>query len=400
MLYISRDEGRIYEEVAGAAPCQSCGEKTVICPHQARRDLVIPLPKDCTHLKVSRPWTHIAAMEAKLMRSRDGPLPAHVPRRATGTAPPEPADTGDRGTPPRLAPGAGGSPPWRAESSWQLTPGHDFSRLEGCFQTHLVSRREALRIISLDRCLSFTQRLLATLLWEEEHEFEAKPGFSIQAILSALFNTHYTSQEIGSLALQDFLAALQKYAPVNKVIALLGHVLCGTLDPSVLRYALLIADLLTSVSLVAVGDFRVFASQVYPFLQEDDLQNLALEFSAFSENRMSGQLLLEYILKLILQDSEPLFREECIFLKTRCARAGRVSAGTAAGGCAEGTPSPEPGRGRACTDPEQRHWNRSRTQDPVESQASGQVLKTGFLFILGYREGEHCLRPSVKAEET
>ncbi|XP_029466356.1 uncharacterized protein LOC115096026 isoform X3 [Rhinatrema bivittatum] len=309
MLYISRDEGRIYEEVAGAAPCQSCGEKTVICPHQARRDLVIPLPKDCTHLKVSRPWTHIAAMEAKLMRSRDGPLPAHVPRRATGTAPPEPADTGDRGTPPRLAPGAGGSPPWRAESSWQLTPGHDFSRLEGCFQTHLVSRREALRIISLDRCLSFTQRLLATLLWEEEHEFEAKPGFSIQAILSALFNTHYTSQEIGSLALQDFLAALQKYAPVNKVIALLGHVLCGTLDPSVLRYALLIADLLTSVSLVAVGDFRVFASQVYPFLQEDDLQNLALEFSAFSENRMSGQLLLEYILKLILQDSEPLFRE-------------------------------------------------------------------------------------------
>nr|XP_033797489.1 uncharacterized protein LOC117359225 [Geotrypetes seraphini] len=286
MLYISRDNGRIYEEITGAALCSSCGEKTLICPHKVGNERVILLPKDCTHLKVSRPQTHRTTLQAKLMKSSgDGPCLTQVPRTAPGPTE-TPMDSADHSSASQLPLRVWESPLQEVESSWQ-----------GEVQN------------TLDLCLSFTEQLLASLLREEENEWETKPGSSVQDMLGRLFHAHYRAENVSCLGLQDFLAAVQKYAPLNKVIALLGLVLCGTLDPSVLRYALLMADLLSSVSLLAVADLRVFASQVYPFLQGDDLENLALEFSAFSENQMSTQLLLEYILKLILQSSEPLFHE-------------------------------------------------------------------------------------------
>ncbi|XP_067858905.1 uncharacterized protein [Heptranchias perlo] len=66
IIYISRNGGNTYEEVKEATICLSCAEKTLICPHKIGNNCVIALPKNCTHIKISRPKAHIITMEAKL----------------------------------------------------------------------------------------------------------------------------------------------------------------------------------------------------------------------------------------------------------------------------------------------------------------------------------------------
>uniref|UniRef100_UPI00398E8431 uncharacterized protein n=1 Tax=Pristiophorus japonicus TaxID=55135 RepID=UPI00398E8431 len=65
-IYTSRSGGNTYEEVKEATMCLSCVEKTLICPHKIGNNCVIALPKNCTHIKISRPKAHIITMEAKL----------------------------------------------------------------------------------------------------------------------------------------------------------------------------------------------------------------------------------------------------------------------------------------------------------------------------------------------
>ncbi|XP_048465036.1 uncharacterized protein LOC109911229 [Rhincodon typus] len=71
MISTSCNGGNSYVEVKEATMCLSCAEKTLICPHKIGNNCVIALPKNCTHIKISRPKAHIITMEAKLPRARE-----------------------------------------------------------------------------------------------------------------------------------------------------------------------------------------------------------------------------------------------------------------------------------------------------------------------------------------
>lgn len=52
--------GKSFDEIIAAKFCISCGEKTAICPHKVtKEDMILRLPKRCTHIKVSRPLVRI-----------------------------------------------------------------------------------------------------------------------------------------------------------------------------------------------------------------------------------------------------------------------------------------------------------------------------------------------------
>ncbi|XP_078497322.1 uncharacterized protein LOC144753541 isoform X2 [Lissotriton helveticus] len=309
MVYISCDGGKTYQEIEGAKMCFSCGEKTLVCPHKVGNLRELVLPRGCTHLRISRPQAHAIMLAGKLPHR----MKEQVIRSVTGLAPPSECtkttdDTAlqEASSHVSMFPWTGGSCSSHGKENVQSA---SLSRLEAHFEKQLQFQREEPRGMSLGLCRSFTERLIAALLCEEERTQKSHSGESVQEVMCRLFTEHYQLENTSSFGLQDFLAAVWKYSPVCREIAVLGHVLRGDLDPSVLRYVVLMADLLNSVSLLTVRDFRVFVAKVYPFLQGDYLDNIILDYSSFSENRMSRRLVMEYILKLILQNTEPLFVE-------------------------------------------------------------------------------------------
>lgn len=49
----------------------------------------------------------------------------------------------------------------------------------------------------------------------------------------------------------------------SQLIAVFGHILCGKLDAAVLRYIVLMAELVNCVSWKLAADFQMFGSVVY-----------------------------------------------------------------------------------------------------------------------------------------
>ncbi|KAK6481921.1 hypothetical protein HHUSO_G16450 [Huso huso] len=331
MIYNSCSGGKMYEEAKGAAFCNSCGEKTFICPHKVAINCVLELPPNCTHIKITRPWSHIITMEAKLQRkNNDTPTPASAGSSVTSSEP-SPINqqtlqtksavlegltnksNNDKEQQPLAVLGDCKTQPPQATSSWwgeeEKALINDFSTIWACFKKQLKLKRRLPRIITMDNCLSVTEELIASFLWADGNREDLEPPHSIQDTLCHLINEQYVSEEASCLVISDFLSAVITYAPQNRLIAVLGHTLCGNLDSAVLRYIVVMAELVNCISWKFVRDFNVFASQVYSFLQDDALDLVTMEYTAFSENRISQSLVLEFILNCIVKNSEPMFEE-------------------------------------------------------------------------------------------
>ncbi|XP_067909085.1 uncharacterized protein [Heterodontus francisci] len=328
MIYTSCTSGTTYEEVKEATMCLSCAEKTLICPHKIGNNCVIALPKNCTHIKISRPKAHIITMEAKLPKAREH---VPVPDTETVTSPESSSlsqimvdstssvsadqanksksDTAQLPT----APGACKLQPPQAESSWQREDknalGNDFTSIWDRFRKCTQLKQGLPRIISLNRCQSIIEHLAANLVWKDETKLISEPALSVQDALVALFTDYYVVEDIRNLSLFNFLSSVEKYASTNRLIAVFGHILCGNLDAVVLRYIVLMAELVNCVSWQFVSDFQMFVSVIYS-LQDDEMETMVMGYLGFNEKHVSKTLVMEYILNLILTNSEPLF-EEC-----------------------------------------------------------------------------------------
>ncbi|XP_075468136.1 uncharacterized protein LOC142501730 isoform X3 [Ascaphus truei] len=275
MIYTTTDNGRIYEEIAGASMCNSCGEKTFLCPHKVGGTQVTDLPKHCTHIKICRPHAHRFTMAAKLAGSR---MSDHAEKTGAGMAlsravSPGPYIPARAGT--ALAQQALGDNPSQSVpslSSWQGSWAPvDLSRLEKHFEKQFKHKREAPRMMSLDLCLSLTEQLMTNLL------------------------CHRKSKSTQVLSIQ--------------VVSVLGQVLRGDMDPAILHYVLLQAELLNLLPLTAPSHLHLVIEQNYPFLEETEQDSLVLEFTAYSERCVSSACVMAFILHLILQHNEPFILE-------------------------------------------------------------------------------------------
>ncbi|XP_075468137.1 uncharacterized protein LOC142501730 isoform X4 [Ascaphus truei] len=273
MIYTTTDNGRIYEEIAGASMCNSCGEKTFLCPHKVGGTQVTDLPKHCTHIKICRPHAHRFTMAAKLAGSR---MSDHAEKTGAGMAlsravSPGPYIPARAGT--ALAQQALGDNPSQSVpslSSWQGSWAPvDLSRLEKHFEKQFKHKREAPRMMSLDLCLSLTEQLMTNLLCHRKSK--STQVLSIQGTLWDLLTQRYVADNISALGLQDFLAAVWKYSAVSKqVVSVLGQVLRGDMDPAILHYVLLQAELLNLLPLTAPSHLHLVIEQNYPFLECED----------------------------------------------------------------------------------------------------------------------------------
>ncbi|XP_041124926.1 uncharacterized protein LOC121325916 [Polyodon spathula] len=202
MIYTSCSEGKMYEEAKGAAFCNSCGEKTFICPHKMANNCVLELPPNCTHIKISRPWSRSITMEAKLQRkNNEAPSPASAGLAAMSSEPsPIKQQTlqttsavlgeltnksnNDKEEQPLAVLGDCKTQPPQATSSWrgeeETALINDFSTIRACFKKQLKLKRRLPRVITMDNCLSITEELIASLLWADGNRESLEPPHSIQ----------------------------------------------------------------------------------------------------------------------------------------------------------------------------------------------------------------------------
>lgn len=287
MMYYSCNHGKNFHEFKDAKFCPSCGETTLLCPHKVVGEKLILLPHNCTHIKIKRPVVHILKDEMAELS-----LP--------GT--PDIMRTLSAGT---ITPSYGEE--YVVKTQQHLTT--SYKRLWDDLAARTSIKRRIPRPLDKGRVLSIICQFYATLLWQDDFAMEDEQIVSVLDTLNAFFQERYLIPDVAYLAMHDFFSGVVQYTQENQSIQLFAQAMCGNLDPVVIRYVLLVNDIIDLVDWVAVSDIRVLAQIVYPFMHEEDLEQFTMGYTSFSENKISKELVSEYILYIILKYREPCFQD-------------------------------------------------------------------------------------------
>ncbi|ESO98340.1 hypothetical protein LOTGIDRAFT_159143 [Lottia gigantea] len=318
MLYTSNNNGKSYDEFKEAKYCSSCGEKTVICPHKlSGSEKIYILPINCSHLKITRPVVKINKEFARKFNKPITPAKSLTPVMNETFDDDDEDDDNDEedmmseddvdtlsgtvggGSRSELTPVLGGV---------ELYMTHSAQLLFEDFAERTDIERVIPRKMSLEKTVSIIEQFLGYLVWQDEYgpdDFY----FSILDILYQYMEERYLVSDIKFMATYDFLSSVIHYSSTSKMLQLFGHVLCGNLDAVCLRYILLLNDFIHSVDWQQVNDFRAFISVIYPFLGEDEVENLQMSYTSFSENHISCRHVTDFMIHLILKYREPRFLE-------------------------------------------------------------------------------------------
>lgn len=288
MMYYSCNQGKNYHEFKDAKFCASCGETTLLCPHKVTDQKVVSLPHNCTHIKIIRPTVHISQEE-----KHPEPVP-ETPEsvRALSARPTSTLSYGDDSI---------------IKAQQHLTTSYKF--LWDDYYSRTSIQRQIPRSLSQDRVLSIIEQFYASLIWQDDYAVEDEQIVSVVDTLYSFFHERYLVPDVTYLAVYDFITSAIKFAPNNKTIHVFAQAICGTIDPVVIRYVLLVNDFIDLVEWVAVKDIRTFAHVVYPFMNEEDIEQFSMGYTSFSENKISKELVSEYFLYIILKYREPRFLE-------------------------------------------------------------------------------------------
>ncbi|XP_065920739.1 uncharacterized protein [Dysidea avara] len=276
MISTSPNKGKSFYPHRDAITCDSCGEKVVICPHRSfNKEIILPLPLHTTHIMISRPYC------------RESPKPA-----LPGTLKQALSVAATRG---RLK----SIPSYRS-----VEP--DMSKIWQHFRQEFPDTvRKLPRQLAEGDVVMLIEQLYGSLLMDDDLAAEDDNPQSLMDCLYSFMQDRYSVPDVMQLATFDLLSGVERCCTHNKTIQLFASQLCGKVDGTCFRYSLTMATFVTKLQLDSIDDFRQFVSIVYPFLQEDDVDQLSMDFVAYSENKCSQQMVLDYIIYLILREKEP-----------------------------------------------------------------------------------------------
>ncbi|XP_072030797.1 uncharacterized protein [Amphiura filiformis] len=315
MIYTSANSKKTYHELKDAKFCASCGEKTVLCPHKVSVEKVITLPHHCTHIKLSRPKVRIPLEKRDLLKP-------HPPGKSRRSGVSDTSKGSSRGKPSgkhqqgvdvitsegRSSPSEKGTNQPKGGEDNQLTT-NSFQLLWDDYKQRSTVTRAIPRPLEMKHALSLIYQFYAHVLWLDEHIPEDQTPHSIRDELYLFLQDRYLLKDVMFLCMHDFITAVIDNASASREIEIFTHILVGNLDACTFRYLLLIGDLIDRVDWRHVDDFKAFASNIYSFLNEDDIDQLHLGYTSFSENKISKYLVYQYFMYIILKFREPRFQD-------------------------------------------------------------------------------------------
>ncbi|XP_032808045.2 uncharacterized protein LOC116941278 isoform X1 [Petromyzon marinus] len=305
-VLVSPDGGLTFRELPQATHCRSCAQRTLFCPHKLMPDhRVIQLPENCRCIMIARPSALIPAA-----RSSAGGGGKSDGSPTGGSLPGQGASLAAAVTAADVAAPSEDRPPISGLTHRPLEDHQDESF--ECIWKEFKKRHQEIsdlpRNITLERCLFLVEQFVATLLWNDDAGRAGAPSPSVLGCLWKFIAERYTDELEGEAA-HHFLSAVMKHGTSNKLCRVFALALSGGLDGAAVRYASLLAEAAGCVACGGVVDFYELASALYPFLQEEDLDELVMGFVAFSENSFSERLVLEFLLQRVIGNADPAFAE-------------------------------------------------------------------------------------------
>ncbi|XP_030842136.1 neurofilament medium polypeptide isoform X2 [Strongylocentrotus purpuratus] len=356
MVYTSTNQKKTFHGLKDAKFCASCGEKTVICPHKVSSEKIIILPHNCSHIKLSRPRVRIQSErkdkeyrkphppKSKKGGPQSGTTDASGIRKSkqrtsqdTGTQEGEEQQEMERPEVTIRLPvddqtdeGAAGEEEGEKEEDGEKEEGDEeeeeeeegeekkkaaaqeqqekpFTVLWDDYKERTGQTRHVPRPLELRRVMSMISQFYSYVMLQDDTA--GTPAVSILEALYTHFEERYLIREVSYLCMHDFIQGVIEYAPQHKFIQIFAHVMVGNLDATVFRYLLILTDLVDRVDWHHIEDFKYFIMAVYPFLNEDELDQLHLGYTSFSENKVTKTLIFEYFMYIILKYREPRFQD-------------------------------------------------------------------------------------------
>lgn len=182
---------------------------------------------------------------------------------------------------------------------------HSLHRLFDDYKDRTSIERNIPRPLALDRTLSQIEQFWSYLMWTDENIDEKNIRNSVLDYLYMFMKERYMIEDIMFLCTHDFLSSVAEHSGSDKTVQVFGNILAGNLDGACFRYTMLLCDFIEQVDWKEVEDFRSFAGVAYRSLDEEDLETLQMTYTSFSENKISGQLVCQFIMHLILKSREP-----------------------------------------------------------------------------------------------
>lgn len=185
---------------------------------------------------------------------------------------------------------------------------HPMQRVWDDFKSRTSLERQVPRLLGLQRTQSMLKSFSAYILKQDSEESLTGYWCVLDTLYRYMFD-RYSKADVAYLAAYDWLAALIEFSASEKFMSLFLHTLVGNLDASSFRYVLLINDLLSNFVWSKVDDVRHLASVLYPTLTDDELDQVVMGYTSWSENKTSASLISDYIINIILKWREPRFVE-------------------------------------------------------------------------------------------
>eukprot|EP00057_Strongylocentrotus_purpuratus_P010139 XP_011664613.1 PREDICTED: uncharacterized protein LOC764539 [Strongylocentrotus purpuratus] len=311
MVYTSTNQKKTFHGLKDAKFCASCGEKTVICPHKVSSEKIIILPHNCSHIKLSRPRVRIQS-ERKDKEYRK----PHPPKSKKGVPQSGTTDaSGIRKSKQRTSQDTGTQ---EGEEQQEMERPEVTIRLPVDDQTDEGAAGEEEGEKEEDG-----EKEEGDEEEEEEEEGEEKKKAAAQEQQEKPFTvlwddykerTGQTRHVPRPLELRRVMSMISHLntpllPSLPQFIQIFAHVMVGNLDATVFRYLLILTDLVDRVDWHHIEDFKYFIMAVYPFLNEDELDQLHLGYTSFSENKVTKTLIFEYFMYIILKYREPRFQD-------------------------------------------------------------------------------------------
>ncbi|CAF3069840.1 unnamed protein product [Rotaria socialis] len=304
----SSNNGRAWADFELSSFCDSCADKTYLCPHKfAEAQIIARVPDGTKYIRISRP---ILKYNDTLVRSVmidnqtlfDQMLPPIYQQNTASimrTNYPGYFNTDQQ------------SQRRTVSSDSQLDAGpliHSFDRVWADYKKRTNIERPVPRPFSIERLLTLMTEIIAYECYCDSRLLTVT-GNIVDDIYE-FFNKRYsTIDDITFNAVHDLFTSLVAYKNEFKILELFSHILIGNIDLAGIYYVTLLGDILDKIEWNETDDIRVFFNSIYPFLDEEGLDTVVIDFISYTENKISRHLVIEFIITLLLKGKEPLIQE-------------------------------------------------------------------------------------------
>ncbi|CAF2378472.1 unnamed protein product [Rotaria sp. Silwood2] len=308
-MLASSNNGRAWTDFDLASYCDSCADKTYLCPHKfAEAHMIVRVPDGTKYIRISRPTLKYneALIRSVMIDNQtlfDQMLPPiYQQNTASIMRTNYPGYFNTNQEPQRRAAGS---------SDTQSDVGpliHTFDRVWADYKKRTNIERSVPRPFSLERLFTLMTEIIAYECYCDSHLLTVT-GNIVDDIYE-FFNKRYsTLDEITYYAVHDFFTSLIAYKHEFKILELFTHILIGNIDLACIYYITILCDTLDKIEWNETDDIRVFFNIIYPFLDDEGLDTVVIDFISFTENKINRSLVIEFIITLLLKGKEPLLQE-------------------------------------------------------------------------------------------